>query len=152
MSGIGGEPTLATMRRWVAGAGLALLVGCGASSDAGSDTTTTTSTTLPPSTVTLPPTTTVVPAAPQPTPGAAAEVVIAAWQAGDRSAALQVATAAAVDALFAIQATSVSARGCNQGGTDPSYCVYRTDVGELQLKLTVAGGGWIVADAFLGTG
>jgi hypothetical protein len=102
--------------------------------------------------VTFASTTTVVPAAPQATPDAAASAVIAAWKAGDRGSAAQVATAAAVDALFAQPPDGVVARGCMQGAADPRYCVYRTDAGELQLKLTMGGGGWYVLDAVFGTG
>ncbi len=102
--------------------------------------------------VTLPPTTAAFPPAPQPSPEAAARAVIAAWQAGDRAAADQVATVSAADALFAIPPVPASGRGCNQGGTDPTYCVYRTDAGELQLRIGRAGdAGWVVTGAILGT-
>src|SRR5687767_883617 len=111
----------------------ALLGGCGDDGvGAGSPTTALPTTAPPPTTapvVTLPPKTAAFPPAPQPTPEAAASIAIAAWRAGDRAAADQVATAAAADALFAVPVGRASGRGCNQGGTDPTYCVYRTDAG-----------------------
>jgi hypothetical protein len=130
---------------------VALAAGCGGSSGGGAVATTTT--TAPVTTTTVPPpTTTTVPPQPQATPGAAATRLIDAWHAGDRVTAAVVASPAAVDVVFGIPPGTMQARGCNQSGVSPSYCVYRTSVGELQLKLTNDGPGWLVADAILGTG
>jgi hypothetical protein len=76
---------------------------------------------------------------------------MSAWQAGDAGFAALVADPPAVAALFAIPAESFEARGCNAGDADPTYCVYRLDAGELQLRITRRGDGWIVAGAILGS-
>ena len=138
------------MRGWLAAA-LVALAACGGGDQSTPTTVAPTTTSVQPTTLTLATTTTVLPPAPQASPDAAADAVIGAWRAGDRDGALQVGTVAAVDELFAIAATSVQARGCTVGGADPSYCVYRTDVGELRLRLSVAGEGWILTDVVLGT-
>jgi hypothetical protein len=125
--------------------------GCGGSSG-GAVATTTTTAPVTTTTIVPPSTTTTVPLQPQATPGAAATRLIDAWHAGDRATAAAVASPAAVEVVFGIPPGTMQARGCNQSGTSPSYCVYRTSVGELQLKLTNDGPGWLVADAILGTG
>jgi hypothetical protein len=125
---------------------------CG-SSGSGAAVDTTATTTAPTTTTTVPPsTTTTVPPQPQATPAAAAARLIDAWHAGDRVTGLAVASPTAVDVVFGIPPGTMQARGCNQSGVSPSYCVYRTSAGELQLKLTNDGPGWLVADAILGTG
>lgn len=90
-------------------------------------TTSSTSTTLPPAPA--------LPTAPQATGEDAVDVLLDAWRAGDRATALTVATTAAVDALFAVVPESGQARGCNVPGANAHVsCVYRLDVGELQVR------------------
>jgi hypothetical protein len=92
-----------------------------------------------------------VPQAPAPTVQAAADALLGAWRAGNHLAALTAADKAAVDVLFAIPPEAGEARGCNASGADPSYCVYRLSAGELQLKVSKRGDGWIVSGAILGS-
>lgn|SRR5487761_1800138 len=92
-----------------------------------------------------------IPAAPQATADSAARALISALGAGNRSAALQVATASAVDALFAATYTNVLAidRGCSSstpatctfgppGGGNPNDPIY-------ELTVTQAGGWYVSA-------
>jgi hypothetical protein len=61
-----------------------------------------------------------------------------------------VAEAGAVDSAFgAGDPGSVENRGCNQPPTpdSPVLCVYRTDVGEVQVRVQPQSGGWIVDQA-----
>ena len=113
--------------------------GGGGSNNAASTSTTTTTTTAP---------TTTVAVVPRPNPSAAATALIDAWKNGDRAAGLPVAPAAVVDALFAAGAPgSVQSRGCSSDKLDPAQCVYRTAPGELQIRTTKSGPGWIVESA-----
>ena len=71
-----------------------------------------------------------------------------AWRDGNRDAALAVALPAAVDSAFAAGAPgSVQSRGCNEPPQPPVLCVYRTDPGEVQLRIRPEGDGWIVEGA-----
>jgi hypothetical protein len=92
-----------------------------------------------------------IPQTPQPTPAAAADGLLNAWRAGNGLAALTVADKAAVDVVFAIPPEAGQSRGCNSSGADPSYCVYRLSAGELQLRVSKRGDGWIVSGAILGS-
>jgi hypothetical protein len=95
----------------------------------------------------------VLPAQPADTPVDAAGALIAAWRAGDRDAALAIAVPAAVDALFSTEPGAVEDRGCNEPPPEtPVLCVYRTDAGELQLRMSPVPGGWIVEQALLTDG
>lgn len=94
------------------------------------------------------------PTAPQPTGEDAVGVLLDAWRAGDRPAALTVATATAVDALFAIAPETGQARGCNAPGANANIsCVFRLDAGELQVRavLTADGAGYVVDFVILGS-
>jgi len=95
----------------------------------------------------------VAPTAPPPptlhftTPKGAIDHLVLQWQAGDREAAGQAATAEAVAALFAKPAKPVQFRNC---AVSPSAnlgadCVYRYDDGLVRLHLTVTNNDWRVA-------
>jgi hypothetical protein len=135
-----------------AGAALAIAA-CGG--DSGQSTASTTA--APVATTTSTPTTAAtttsvtVPQAPAPSVQAAADALLGAWRAGNQLAALTAADKAAVDVLFAIPPETGEARGCNASGADPSYCVYRLSAGELQLRVSKRGDGWIVSNAILGS-
>ena len=129
-----------------------LLIGCGSdraapptvASSAHATTVVTTSTT----TTTTAPTTSTLPRTPAPSPSEAATTFVNAWRNGDRPAAAAVALPAAVDAVFAAgEPGSVQNRGCNQPPQPPVLCVYKTDPGELQLRIRPEGDGWIVDQA-----
>ena len=87
-------------------------------------------TTAPSTTTTLAPTTTTttapaIPPVPQATPDAAAQALIGAWAAGNRTAASGVATPDAVNALFAApyQRGLAGDRGCGSGAS-PVTCTF----------------------------
>lgn len=70
---------------------------------------------------------------------------MAAWRAGDQVAAATLAPASVVQSAFAAGVpSSVQSRGCSSGNFDPTMCVYRTDLGEAQVRATKQGDGWIV--------
>jgi hypothetical protein len=96
-------------------------------------------------TVTTTPTTAAVPTQPQSTPAAAAAAFVQAWLDGDQAAASAVALAPAVQSAFAAGVpASVQNRGCSSPDFDPASCVYRTDLGEAQVRATKQGDGWII--------
>ncbi len=131
-------------RRAAAIALAAALVACsgGDSKEAAPTSTTTTTTTTAP--------TTTVAVVPRPDPSAAATALIDAWKTSDRAAALLIAPAAVVDQLFAAGAPgAVQSRGCSTAQYDPAQCVYRTSIGELQIRTTMQAGGWVVDQARL---
>jgi hypothetical protein len=104
-----------------------------------------TTTTAAPTTTTEP-----VPVVPQPTGRDAVDSLLGAWRAGDRAAALAVADAAAVDALFAVPPGPTEDRGCTQPGANPSVqCVFRTPAGELQIRAVPREGGFLVDQVIL---
>jgi hypothetical protein len=102
-------------------------------------------------TTTAPTTTTTVPLSPADSPQAAAAAFVNAWRNGDRVAALTIAIAAAVDAVFtAGEPGSLQNRGCNRPPDEgPVLCVYRTSVGELQVRTQPRPDGWIVDQAIV---
>src|SRR4051812_16347083 len=119
-------------------------IGCGtddppnaAGSSSAAPTTTTTTTA---------PTTTTVPLSPAGSPEDAASAFVNAWRSGDRDTALTIAMVAAVDAVFAAgEPGSLEQRGCNRPPPDtPVLCVYRTRVGELQVRAQPYADGWII--------
>lgn len=139
------------------------LAACGASpgpSAGGSttDPTTTTTTTLPAttttssSTTTSTTTTTTLPVDMQPTAEGAASAFLDGWVAGSRSDSGKVATAAAVDELFAApyQGQPLVPRGCNSAAFPPVVCSYGPTGGsnptDKLYEITVAShhGGWYV--------
>ena len=68
-----------------------------------------------------------------------------AWRDNDQATAATLAVSAAVTAAFAVGVpTTVQDRGCMSGGFDPTSCVFRTDLGEVQVRTTKSGDGWIV--------
>lgn len=79
---------------------------------------------------------------------AAAQHLVDAWRNHDKDAALQGATAEAVDTMLAIPAGSLNVRGCDAGDFDTSSCVYRlvTNQWEIRLDLERRPAGWIVVD------
>jgi hypothetical protein len=121
-----------------------VVVGCGDASkpstlSSSSAPTTTTTTTVP--TTTAPP----PPSEPQSSPQAAATELMNAWRNGDRDAALSVALPSAVDELFAAgEPGSTQNRGCQSEVQPNPQCVYRTSLGELQIRTASQGDGWIV--------
>jgi hypothetical protein len=124
-------------------AGVAVfVVGCSSGATTTVSATTSTTTTTAPTIAT---TTTVVPAQPQVTPSDAATVFMQAWRDGDAQAAATVALAPAVQTAFAAGVpSSVRSTGCMTGGFDPTSCAFRTDLGEVQVRATQRGGGWVV--------
>jgi hypothetical protein len=103
---------------------------------------------VPATTTTVAPTTTAAPLQGQPDPTGAATILLNAWKDGDVAAAETVASAAVVQALFAMGTpTSSESRGCSDAKYDPAQCVYRTDLGELQIRTTMQGDGWVVDQA-----
>ena len=111
-------------------------------SSSSSPTTTTTTTTAP---------TTTIPLSPAGSPQEAATAFVNAWHAGDREAALAIATPSAVDSVFtAGDPGSLQNRGCNHPPADtPVLCVYKTNVGELQVRTQPLTDGWIVDQAIV---
>jgi hypothetical protein len=89
---------------------------------------------------------------PRPTAREAVDALLLAWRAGDRDLAADVADQRAVETLFAIAPEAPEDRGCNDppaGGA--TYCVYRLDAGELQVRATPRGGGFVVDVVILGS-
>jgi hypothetical protein len=84
-------------------------------------------------------------------PQEAATAFVNAWRAGDRDAALAIALPSAVDSVFtAGEPGSLQNRGCNRPPADtPVLCVYRTNVGELQVRAQPRPDGWIVDQAII---
>jgi len=114
------------------------------SSAAASTTSTTASTAT--TTTTAPPAT--VPRSPAASPEEAASAFMSAWRQGNALLAATIAVQPAVDAVFgAGEPGSVQARGCNSPPQPPVLCVYRTDPGEVQLRIRPEGDGWIVDQA-----
>jgi len=102
----------------------------------------------PPSTLS-PPTTSYQASRPEPLPDRAALALIQAWAAGNRAQALQDATPAAVDTLFAIAypAGYLQPRGCTAPSVSPGTCTYRnTDTnGIYEIEVVRAPAGWYVS-------
>ncbi|MEY2422198.1 MAG: hypothetical protein QOI95_2265 [Acidimicrobiaceae bacterium] len=102
-------------------------------------------------TTTAPTTTTTVPLSPAGSPQEAATTFVNAWRNADRDAALTIALPTAVDAVFAAgEPGSPQNRGCNHPPADtPVLCVYKTAVGELQVRAQPRPDGWIVDQAIV---
>jgi hypothetical protein len=102
-------------------------------------------------TTTTAPTTTTIALAPAGSAQEAATTFVNAWHAGDRAGALAIALPEAVDAVFtAGDPGSLQNRGCNRPPADsPVLCVYKTNLGELQLRTQPRPDGWIVDQAIL---
>ena len=137
------------MRRAAAVLCAVVCIGCSsdttpssASSSSAAPTTTTT---------TAAPTTTTLPLSPASSPQEAATSFVNAWRAGDRDAALTIAVVAAVDAVFAAgEPGFLENRACNRPPVDsPVLCVYRTGVGELQVRAQPSADGWIIDQAIV---
>lgn len=92
-----------------------------------------------------------VPLSPAASPTEAATSFVNAWREGNRLAALTIALPAAVDAVFAAgEPGSPQNRGCNHPPADTLVlCVYKTGVGELQVRLQPRPDGWIVDQAIV---
>lgn len=91
-------------------------------------------------------------ASPEPavkTPKASAEeaaaALLAAWRAGDRAAAEQVASEQAVAAIFALEPGSTQGRGCAQAQA-LQECAFRFGDGILRLNSAELNGGWVVEE------
>ena len=127
------------MRRagWVVVAVLLAACSSGAGSRATTTTTSTTTTTLA--------TTTTIALLPQATAVDAVDAFVQAWRDGDQAAAATYALAPAVQAAFAAGVPArLTNRGCMSGDVDPISCVYASELGEVQVRATQQGGGWIV--------
>ena len=127
--------------------GVTIIVACSSDSttivDRSSDPPTTTTTTTAP-------TTTTVALSPAGSPQEAATTFVNAWHAGDRDTALTIALPAAVDAVFtAGDPGSLQNRGCNHPVDGPVLCVYKTNVGELQVRAQPRPDGWIIDQAIV---
>jgi len=73
---------------------------------------------------------------------------MSAWRQGNALLAATIAVQPAVDAVFSAgDPGSIQARGCNSPPQPPVLCVYRTDPGEVQLRIRPEGSGWIVDQA-----
>jgi hypothetical protein len=97
--------------------------------------------------------TTALPSALKPDPATAAQTLVSSWAAGNKVFAISVATANAVNTLFAVpyHAGLVEDRGCSTaftpivcsfgppGGASPTDQIYQIDVSQ-------AAGGWYVSD------
>jgi hypothetical protein len=95
-------------------------------------------------------TTTTVGLSPAGSPQEAVNTFVTAWHAGDRDTALTIALPAAVDAVFAAgDPGSLQNRGCNHPVDGPVLCVYKTAVGELQVRAQPQVDGWIVDQAII---
>lgn len=144
------------MRRSTLLFAIVLVAACSGGDD-GAVTTTSPGSSSSASTTTAAPATTSSTLPPQ-TPLASGEeavgALLAAWQAGDRAAALLVASAPAVDTLFAIVPEPAAARGCNQGNINVTIsCVFGLSVGTLQVRAapTADGTGFLVDFVILGS-
>jgi hypothetical protein len=91
---------------------------------------------------------------PQETPELAARALLTAWSKGDRHGALQVASPAAVAALFAVAAESFSDRGCQDPLNGQSSCAYGLggDTGIAQITTVSLAGGWVVQSVSVNPG
>lgn len=126
----------------------AALIGCSSDSTPTADHASTPPTTS--TTTTAPTTTSTVPLSPAASPQEAATTFVNAWRAGDRATALTIALPAAVDSVFnAGEPGSPQNRGCNRPADGPVLCVYKTAVGELQIRLQPQSDGWIVDQAIV---
>jgi len=126
-------------------------IGCSSDSPTAIDHSSEPPTTTTTSTATTAPTTTTVALAPAGSPQEAATAFVNAWHAGDRAAALAIALPEAVDAVFnAGDPGSLQNRGCNHPpGDSPVLCVYKTNIGELQVRAQPRPDGWIVDQAIV---
>lgn len=91
---------------------------------------------------------------PLPSGREAIDAVLGAWEAGDRPAALLVASTEAVDALFAVPVEAREDRGCNSGNVNTTIqCVFRLPSGELSVRArpTLDGSGYLVDFVILGS-
>ena len=89
-----------------------------------------------------------VPFSPAASPSEAASTFMSAWREGNQLLAMTIAVPAAVDAVFSAgEPGSIQNRGCNEPPQPPVLCVYRTDPGEVQLRIRPEGDGWIIDQA-----
>jgi hypothetical protein len=102
-------------------------------------------------TTTIATTTTADPIVPAATAPDAAQKFLSAWRNGDQAAASAIAAPAAVMAVFgAGKPGRVEDRGCNTPPVKgPVLCVYRTAVGELQVRVQPRDDGWFVDQAIV---
>ncbi len=119
-----------------------LIAACSSSSGRGAATTASAVTTT--TTTTLATTTTVALQA-HDTAVDAIDAFVQAWRDGDQAAAATYALPPAVQAAFAAGIPArLTNRGCMSGDVDPISCVYASELGEVQVRATEQGGGWIV--------
>jgi hypothetical protein len=104
-----------------------------------------------PTSTTAPTTSTTLPLLPAGSPQEAAARFVTAWHAGDHAAALAIALPVAVESVFAAgDPGPLENRGCNSPPVDsPVLCVYKTQLGELQVRTQPRPDGWIVDQAIL---
>jgi len=130
--------------------GVALLACSSCSAPSAQPPSSTTTTTAPTTTTTIAPTTTTLPIVPAPSAAEAANAFIAAWRNSDPGAAASIATPEAIDAVFrAGDPGRVENRGCDTPVEGPVLCVYRTAVGEVQVRVQPRSDGWFVDQAIV---
>ena len=136
------------IRRAAVVVGALAFIACGSDAAPRSDAA---SSSAPPTTTAPTTTPETVPLSPAESAQVAATTFVNAWRDGNRLAALTIALPAAVDAVFAAgEPGSLENRGCNRPPMDsPVYCVYRTTIGELQVRAQPGPDGWIVDQAIL---
>jgi len=90
-----------------------------------------------------------VPISPAASPTEAATRFANAWRDGNQLAALTIALPSAVQSAFGAGAPGFTEnRGCNRPPPDsPVLCVYRTAIGELQIRVQPQADGWVVDQA-----
>ena len=142
------------IRRVASLAIVAIVAIAAAACSGGSDTTASTTTTNTSTSTTTTSATTVpatVPLSPAASAQEAATRFVDAWQSGNQLAAATIAVQSAVDTAFAAGDPGVPQnRGCNRPPADsPVLCVYRTAVGELQLRVQPGPDGWIIDQAIV---
>jgi hypothetical protein len=124
------------------------LIGCGTDSSPTAKQSSAPPTTT--TTTTAPTTTSTIPLSPAASPQEAASTFVNAWRSGDVEAALAIALPTAVDSVFnAGDPGSLENRGCNHPPDGAVLCVYKTGIGELQVRVQPQPDGWIVDQAIL---
>src|SRR3954453_1075329 len=139
------------IRRAAVMMGVVVLFGCSSdpSTIAGHSSPPPTSTSTTTTTPTVPVT---VPISPASSPTEAATKFASAWRDGNQLAALTIALPSAVQSVFDAGAPGFTEnRGCNRPPPDsPVLCVYRTAIGELQVRVQPQpDGGWVVDQAIV---
>ena len=135
------------IRRAAVTIGVIVLIGCSSDSSTITDRSSSPPTTSTTTTTTVPVTVPITPAA---SPTEAATRFANAWRDGNQLAALTIALPSAVQSAFAAGAPGFTEnRGCNRPADGPVLCVYRTAIGELQIRVQPQPDGWVVDQAIV---